>query len=233
MGPSGGRRYVYTAITGRTDALAAPGAIPPGWRCVCFSDSEDHPEWETRQPSGESLDPVRRARLHKLMPHTLFPDAEISLWIDGNVSVECDLDSLVEAHLGDCDIAFHAHPQRDCIYDEAVACLRRGKDDPEAVLQQAVGYALDGHPRHAGLVATAVVLRRHTPEIAAFNERWWKELESGSHRDQISAPVVLSEMGVRFSLFDSALWEGPLFGWRRHDGSGRRKGQRPPARHAT
>jgi hypothetical protein len=212
-------KYVYTAITGGRDRLRGISPRAAGWHYVCFTAGSGHPDWDVRPAVAESADPVRNARAHKLRPDLHLPDAEISLWLDGNFEVACDLDELVDRYLADADIAFHRHPQRDCVYEEALACIERGKDDAEVVARQVLGYAAQGVPAHAGLPATGVVLRRHTRRIARFNERWEGEVQRGSRRDQLSVMYALETEQIAVAYFDSELWNGPLFSWRRHDGT--------------
>jgi hypothetical protein len=209
-------RYVFTALAGDIDALQPPGRVPPGWRCVCFSNTHSHPEWETRPLPDLGLDDRRRTRHVKLLADHHLPDAELSLWMDANIASACDLEGLVGTYLGERDVAFHPHPDRDCIYDEAVACIEFGKASTEKVVDQVVEYALRGYPRHNGLVAGGVILRRHTPAVAEFNARWWAELSTHTPRDQLAANVVLHELGLGYALFDSSIRDGPLFEKREH-----------------
>jgi len=159
---------------------------------------------------------VRDVRMHKLLPHSFFPTAEISLWPDGNFAVDCDLDALVGECLAHHDLAFHAHPQRDCVYEEAIACIERAKDDPGPIVRQIIRYAHAGYPVRHGLPATGVVLRRHVPSVERFNERWWHELERGSRRDQLGVGWALRQESLEYATFSSHLWKGPLFRFRRH-----------------
>jgi hypothetical protein len=44
-----------------------------------------------------------------------------------------------------------------------------------------------------------VILRRHTPAVAAFNEAWWAEIQAGSRRDQVSFTYVAWKLGLRYA----------------------------------
>jgi hypothetical protein len=209
-------RYVYTAITGGRDRLGAIDDRAAGWRYVCFTDGDVHPDWERRPATDASADPARNARAHKLRPDVHLPDAEISLWIDGNLEVACDVDELVARYVAETDLAFHRHPHRDCVYEEALQCIELDKDDPATIARQVLRYAGEGFPARLGLPATGVILRRHTAAVAAFNRRWAEELDGGSRRDQISVAYALHKEGIQYAAFDSDVWNGPLFVWRRH-----------------
>jgi hypothetical protein len=210
------RRVVYTAIFGGYEVLDDPGPIPEGWARICFTDGQDHPAWRVVRTTPALADPWRSIKILKLLPHRVFPNAECSLWIDGNFSVRCDLDELVSTYLRDADVAVHAHPDRDCAYDEALLCMALKRDVPGTMHAQMLRYAFEGFPRHAGLTANGVLLRRHTDAVRALNELWLREVEGGSRRDQLSFTYAAWRLGVRYAVFDSHLWNGPLFANRPH-----------------
>lgn len=148
------------------------------------------------RPAPEAATPIRRARKAKLLPHRCFPDAEITVWVDGSFEPLSDIEALVGRFLAVHDLAMFDHFQRDCVYDEAEACIELGKDDPALIRSQVARYRAAGYPARNGLFASGVLLRRHTPQLREFCERWWTELETGSHRDQLALPYVLHRTGV-------------------------------------
>jgi hypothetical protein len=210
----GVQRVVFTAAFGTRDRLDDPGPVPSGWEAFCFSDVQTHPRWRVVHVESPFPDPGRSAKVFKIVPHRVFPDALYSLWLDANISLACDLKLLVERELANCDLALHRHPERDCVYEEVLACIRQERDDPAIMCAQVLRYALDGYPRHAGLTANGVLLRRHSEPIMKFSERWWREIDQGSWRDQLSFGYLARKLGVRYALFDSNYWTGPLFAYR-------------------
>ena len=212
-------RVIYTAITAGVDTLRGPTSPAAGWSYVCFSESDPKcPPWRWSPIQPGALSPVRQARDIKVNAHRYLPEAQISLWMDGNIEHRADLNDLAARLLEDTDIALHAHPQRRCLYQEAIAVLTLGKDDAERVLPQVLKYARESMPTEAGLYATGVLLRRHTERMADLEKRWWKEIQEGSHRDQISLPFVLRALNVKPAIIDGDIWKGPIFVHRRHDG---------------
>lgn len=209
-------RVVFTAAAGARDLLGEPGPLPAGWTAVAFTDGATHPAWRVLPLATGDLGPKRATSAVKLLPHRVFPDARLSLWLDANFRIACDLEALVSDVLADADIALHAHPERDCIYDEALACIELGRDVPATICAQVVRYAQLGFPPRAGLVAGGVVLRRHTAAVAALNDDWWSEVAAGSCRDQLSFDYVAWRRRIPVARFCSDLWHGPLFGWRPH-----------------
>ena len=210
-----GERVLYSAIAGGRDVARSAAALP-NWRRVLYTDGPSAPGWETRPIEASDTDPARTAKVFKVLPHRFFPAAEYSLWIDGNIVPDCDLNGLVDRYLTRCDIAVHRHPERRCIYDEADTCIALGLDSADVIGAQMDRYRRAGHPASAGLAALGVVLRRHTASVRTLNERWWREIQHGSRRDQLSFDVVARMTGLSYATFESHYFEGPLFRYYPH-----------------
>lgn len=194
--------YVYTAITNKKDTLKE-NQNTKGAKFVAFTDFPfESKVWERRPVCNEYPDPVRNAKKHKILPHIYFPDAEYSLWIDGSITLKVPLEELIHKFLQNTDIAMFPHPYRDCLYDEAMACITFGLDDPDVIDSQINRYNLEGYLPHRGLFEATVILRRHTNEIRAFNETWWDEIVWGSRRDQISLPYVLHKTATDVTIME-------------------------------
>ncbi len=137
-------------------------------------------------------DPRRNAKIYKLLPH-LFFDAPWTIWVDGNIVLNSSPEALVElAASKESDMAVFSHPARDCLYDEAAVCMKRGLDNPKIIKEQIDRYEREGFPRNAGLGACYIIIRKNTTKINRLNEKWWAEVCRGSVRDQISFPYVFN-----------------------------------------
>lgn len=228
---------VYTAIIGGfNDRLRpAPTARDPQNRpvkYVCFTDSfsfnftdppspDGAPKWELRLPRWEHLEvPRRTARWHKLLAHRALggDSPEFSLWLDGSHQLKVNPWELVDRYLAadKSEVATFKHCQRDCVYEEAKACVALHKDDTAAIVRQMDRYAREGVPHHAGLYETSVFLRRHTLATAAFNEAWWRELSGGSLRDQLSVNYVARECKVDVKHIAGTRYQSPFFVFHKH-----------------
>jgi hypothetical protein len=191
----------YTAIFGGRDTLADPGLVTPGCRYVCFTDASVRSDvWEiVLQPPGHP-DPRQQARRHKVLAHRFF-ETQYSLWVDGSIRINVDIRALIDRYLDGADLALFAHPDRDCLYDEAEVCLELGLDRPDRIRSQIERYRRAGLPQHIGLAATIVLLRRHTATMVQLNEAWWREIEAGSVRDQLSFNYCAWRLGFAYRTF--------------------------------
>jgi hypothetical protein len=206
---------IYTAIMGGIRdnysrslvPLKVMGKLDSDTRVVLITDKKgaaDYPlvkqgRWELMEPIWGHPNPRRVARYHKLHPHILFPDVDMSIWVDGSQEITTDPRHAFDKYMKEHDIAAFKHPERTCVYQEGRACERLKKDNPQKIQQQMARYRSEGYPNFNGMVETTMTCRRHTSEVEKFNEAWWFELQRGSLRDQLSFNFVSWKLGVPYT----------------------------------
>jgi hypothetical protein len=147
----------------------------------------------------------------------VFPDAEYSIWIDGCLQLmNTAPDDLISKYLKDNDICVFRHKFRNCVYEELRACILQEKDDPDIMIRQVKRYHQEGYPRYNELAETTAVIRRHTKKVIEFNNTWWKEINAGSLRDQLSFNYVAWKLGIKYATFSGTCSNNPYFKWFRH-----------------
>ena len=162
---------------------------------------------------------VYNSRIHKILPHLLFPDVDATVWIDGNIYLRegIDVEEMVKELLGDNDIVLFKHPTRDCLYQEAIVCknlyIDRVKDEVDkAIDEQIYFYEFNKFPNHFGLWETGVMIRRNNDKMKQFNEKWWSHISMFSNRDQLSFPYVVKELpDVKIGLITGNVRTHPYF----------------------
>ena len=212
---------VYTAITARLDSLKPPRAL---WRDAAdFVAFLDYPnpdcDWAVQPAHAQYVDPCRNAKVHKVLSHQYFDDYEYSIWVDGAISLVSndDLALLLEHWLADHDIALFRHRTRQCIYQEAEACIAQNKDDPVIIRAQVAHYRQLGYPEDAGLNECMVLIRRHTPAIRRLNEMWFAEITRHSRRDQLSFNYVARQLDIGVHEMEGNIACNGHFLWHLHD----------------
>lgn len=194
---------VYTAIFGGRDTFIDP---PPGdFDCHLFTDDASAKSERALIVKRDSplLDTVRSARLYKVLSHKFLSQYDYTLWIDGSITLKSvDVPGLVGKYLDGVDLVTFKHFGWSCVYKEAEECASGQYDDPEVIAAQMERYRAEKYPENNGMVETGVLLRRNTPGVAAFNEFWWREIESGSRRDQLSFNYAARKTGLKFAHFD-------------------------------
>lgn len=199
---------VYTAITAAYDDLR-PQPVLPGVSYTAFLEPvfRNVPPWRAVPLAVEAIDPTRRAKRPKVLAHEYFPEAEYSMWIDGTVTLSRGswLSDWIELYLRDVDVATSEHPRHASIYEHGEFVMRQGLDARGVVAAQLERYRAAGFQSRSGCVQCKYVFRRHTPEVKRFNERWWKEIEEGSRRDQLSFQFAAEATGVSYAMLPYSL----------------------------
>jgi len=180
----------------------------------------DHP----REDAFSGYDKFRRnvmnAKIYKLLPHK-FLDDDVTIWLDGNITLNLSPEEIVNYFLGDSDMALFKHPERDCIYDEAPCAAGLYEDEKirAEIFEQAEHYKKIGFPAHAGMGECNMLIRRNTQKVNAFNEAWWAETCRWSNRDQMSFPVVLSRFPeLKVNFISGNVRKHPYFSYIEHEG---------------
>lgn len=192
---------VVTAITGGKDNLM-PQPEYKGVEYVAFVEKDlKDSQWKTRPACDKFKRDVMNAKIHKILTHK-YIDTEYIVWVDGNVKLKQDPHNLIKL-LGDNDFAFFKHPGRDCLYEEADACVGLGKGNPKELAEQVKSYAKLSVPPHGGLWELPCFIRKNTPKANAAFERWWVEVTRYSNRDQISFPIAFK--GEKIALIPGSV----------------------------
>lgn len=176
---------IYTAIFGNYDDLKEPQVITPGWKYYCFTDQPLKSKvWEIIPVKTKPGEERILSKHYKICPHHFF-NYDHCIWIDASFIINCDLNSFFWEKLQKAT-TFMQHPFRNCVYQEAKACKENQLDDAQVINDQVSRYVEQGLPENNGMASTGVILRHNTTFTRRFCEMWWKELKSGSVRDQIS-----------------------------------------------
>lgn len=201
---------IYTVISGDKDELC-DDINTQGAKAVCFTDNPKLKSkvWEIRLIPNLFKDIRRDSRVVKMLPHIYFPNAEYSLYLDGNIISKIPIKRLISEWLKETDIAMFRHNTRNCLFDEAAECILLGLDNKQVIESHIARYT--GFKRNKGLYQGGVILRRHTDKIKRFNEMWWAEYCTGCKRDQISMPYVIESLGIPVNAIDGHAWTHPYF----------------------
>ena len=183
---------VYTCITGNYDSLKQPKVISKGVDYICFTDNQNIKSgmWQLKPIPDELkyLSNVKKQRVIKICPHKYLKKYDISVWVDGNIEIQGDINAFIAQYdLEKCPLYVRVHPRRKCIYAEAEACIRLHKDTAENINAQIEAYKKEGYPKDIGMVESNIMLRKHNDmKCQLLCNLWASELLKHSHRDQLS-----------------------------------------------
>lgn len=206
------KRVIYTVIVGGYDRLIEPPTYP-GWDYVCFTDGKNTglraktglSKWDIRALDEEELDDFRISRLPKILPHRYLKDYEYSVYIDGNAKLLED-PALQLSAMGWPDFAVSEHPFRNFVLEEIEECIVQEKAPRELLEAQRAAYLSNGIPKDLKLWENNFLLRRHNaPNVIALMDAWWEQMNTYSHRDQLSLPYVAWKLGFVPHVFNQEL----------------------------
>lgn len=141
--------------------------------------------------------PLAAARFYKTHPHLLFPEADWTIWIDGNVVLNMEPEELVSMvcqnplYAPQCFGVFY-HSHRKSVTEEIDAVLAGGFDTPANIAKVLTLYKFEDTPLSASLAMTMVLVRKNTLLNAELNQTWWSLQCASSFRDQLTFPLCFS-----------------------------------------
>ena len=135
---------------------------------------------------------VYNAKIYKILAHK-FLDCDISIWMDGNITLLIPPEEAVEMWLGDADIAFFRHyKSKDLDWELKWIKYKFNRRSPVSLEAQAqVEHYRPLNITKDELGMGGFIIRRHTPLVERFNEAWFSEICVRGQRDQLSLPVGL------------------------------------------
>lgn len=177
---------LYTANLGGYDVLKDYNFHDQNIDYFVFTDNYEYTSEKATviylEPSGY-INKVLSRRL-KATPHLLFPDHEITVWVDGCFSQVKTIKPLLDMLNG--DIVTMQHSDRNCAYSEADAVRLMDMSSPKIVNAQMLKYIHEGFPKNYGLSATGIMIRKNIESVNEMNELWCQEITEKCHRDQLS-----------------------------------------------
>ena len=218
-------KVIYTCITGNYEKLYNCSYINPNYDYICFTDNSSNIKgniWKIKSIPSElkDLSKVKQQRLIKICPHKYLQKYNCSVWIDGSIDIVGDIDKIINISEDNKYVYIPKHPQRDCIYDEVVACIKLKKDILKNTKPQIDKYKLEKFPKHFGLVQSGIIIRKHNNSYCTkLMELWKSEVLRGSHRDQLSFNYCLWKIGDEgFKYLSKDLFDSQYFRWyKKHD----------------
>lgn len=201
-------KVIYTCITGNYDAIVEPNYITPDWDYVCFTDNPNmtSTHWKIVQVNLP-YDAAAASRYVKINYQEFLPNYNISIWINGNIQPNCNLDEYVDIHLNeDSDLAISAHLDRNCIYLEIEECIERHKDSKRALLDYEQLLLKNDYPKLNGLVQTSVIIRKHNiDKLKMFSDDWSYYMLNYYKHDQLYFNYLIEQYTVDYNLFSTDL----------------------------
>lgn len=193
-------KTIYTSFTDNYDDLKSPLIKNKDWRHICYTNKPVKcAGWEVIV--DPELNSVQKVREKKIVPPF---ESDISIWVDASFLINCNLTEFVKENMKE-DFCLMTHPDRKCVYEEAMACIKYKKDDTKVITDQVLSYRKMGYPRNMGMVATGVILRKHTEPVFDFCHLWNNDVQKMSYRDQLSFNYNQWRNGIKYHMIDFSI----------------------------
>lgn len=205
---------MVTSLYGDYDPIPVPCEqnIDVEWVCVTDGMTDVPERWHKVIEPRPHLHPRMAAKIARCRPD-FYTDADYTIWLDasGQLLHPDAAQRLVCEGLERGDIAQFTHPERSDIVAEAEVSEGMRKYHGQAMRAQVDHYRYWG--LGSGLWATGCIVRRTTPELAAFGDTWLVEMMRWSWQDQLSEPYALHLHGLVPVPLPGNLWNNPLVGF--------------------
>lgn len=193
---------IYTCLIGQYDSLLIPSVIDDEYDYICYTDqpqllkNDKVGPWEIRPLIFKELDPTRNQRWHKIVGYKEIGNYKYSIYIDNNVNISSEYIYELGKNT-DRLFLIPKHSARQCIYDEADACSKLGKDSKSTCSTVKSVFESQGMPRYYGLTENNLLFRVHNNnELDSLMDEWWEHVRSLSKRDQLSLCFILWKRGI-------------------------------------
>lgn len=225
-------KVIYTAITNDYDVNQIPYFLNYDFDYIFFTDNykyylqDDLSIWQIYPIPNDILylkiSPIKQTKCIKINPHRyLHRYYNFSIYIDGAIVIIKDINILIKELkniYGNSDIYIPIHRHRNCLYDEAKMVLKMKKDIEKNVEPQIKRYKWEGFPSKYGLSENNIIIRKHfNKNIIQLMKDWWREVYSGSQRDQLSFKyAVWLNNKTKVVYFNRDLFNKYFFWYSRH-----------------
>jgi len=215
------RRVIFTAVLGGYDQppKIAPAAIEDGcdYLCFCDTDIELQSPWQRRSVECWPEGPAATNRRIKFRTDEFLPGYDQALYMDGNVDLlRFPADAF--AALDHVACVFVAHPKRNSVRAEMIACIVTGKLTLADALALAATQARSGFDDNRGLTANRLFGRCLSDPCAnALFAAVFDDYLRGPPRDQLHLQHALQRSCLPHRVM-SRQWALDTFSVRQHIG---------------
>jgi hypothetical protein len=200
------RTVVYSAVFGGYDPVMPVVTATPDADFVLLTDVARRvpAPWIVRtvDVGVAGADPRMKNRWCKMHATELFPDHDLSMYVDGHLQLLGDLTPLLRDFTASgAPIGLMPHPKSFSAEHEVARSLQSGRISAEQQAaiwpEQRERHRAAGFQDDLGVFFAAFVLRDHSLQAAADIEAaWWEEWVRGVRRDQVALPFALWQTGT-------------------------------------
>ena len=215
------KKCIYTCITGNYDSVNEIKNKEPDFDYYLFTNNKKivSKTWNVIYIEDKKLNNTKLARKIKILGHDIIKNNyDISIWIDGNFSIEKSLNDFLKKYLKDDDkMVCYRHTSRKSIAEEMDACIEHQKESIHNIDRLKKYYNKEGFKDNNGLIESSILVRKHNdPQVEDAMKLWFYMIENYSERDQLSFNYVIDKKNFKVHWINESVWNIPWFKSRIH-----------------
>ena len=212
---------VYTCITGDYDNLKEIDNMEKEIDYYCFTNNKSIKSntWNVIYIEDDKLDNHMLSRKIKMLGHPIINENyDISVWMDGSIVFQKKISDFVKKYLKKNHFAAFKHHERNCIYDEAIECIRLKKDNKNTIINQMKFLKKEQFPENYGLYEMTVFIKEHNnPTVIETMNLWFDMISKYSKRDQLSFMYCIWKTGLKIDEINLNIFDNEWFKYKMHN----------------
>lgn len=207
---------IYTCITGDYDDLKELKQTEVGIDYFCFTNNDKIKSntWNVVYIEDNTLNNHMLSRKIKMLGHPMINQYDICVWIDANVVIRSSiLDFLNQGcDLEQYDFVAFQHEERNCIYEEGLACVKLRREKKEIIETQLQFYEEQQFPKQFGLCEMTVFVKKPKNELVQKTMNlWFDMIQKYSKRDQMSFMYAIYKTGLPIQVLQIPVKDNKWF----------------------
>jgi len=197
---------IYRCLFSDYDVVLDESFLVPGVDYYLFSDDpilEVYPYQKILVQSKQVSASISNRSLKLQLPLEL-QSYDATIYLDGNISVVRNLESLINEFLNTgADIGLFRHPNHSTLDEEVELCIANSKSNEADLKNEVDFYSKNGFTAFNGFSDNSVIFRkRHDENMNSAMSYWFELVKTFSGRDQLSLPFVRFRYSLNEHFFD-------------------------------
>ena len=157
-------------------------------------------------PRSLAMTPRLQARIPKMFGWQMVPGYDAYIWYDSSLAVTSkDMVAWFLTQLGDADIVFLKHPERDTVYKEAAFIKEKVALNHYYLAPRYAGELIDEQLAEVGdapLIASTTFMYRNNERVHSLMKEWWYHTSRYHIVDQLGLPYAIAKSGCKINIIN-------------------------------
>jgi hypothetical protein len=165
---------------------------------------------ENFPPRSKAMTPRLQARIPKMFGWQMVPGYDAYIWYDSSLAVTSkDMVAWFLTQLGDADVVFLKHPERNTVKEEAEFIKKKVAENHYYLAPRYANELIDeqmaelqGWYTDDLLLASTTFMYKNNERVHALMKEWWYHTSRYHTVDQLGLPYALLNSGCNFNVIN-------------------------------